>query len=210
MRPQKNCYVSWKRALDVVFALALIPALSPIFAAAVTALLIFEGRPILFVQTRIGRGQAPFGVLKLRTMETCNPGVRGPVAEQAVTRVGGFLRRWSIDELPQLLNILRGEMSFVGPRPLLPEYLPLYSPRQATRHLVQPGLTGLAQVSGRNLLPWESKLEMDALYVERLSFRLDFLIIAKSLWVAARGVGAGHSSDSLQKPLKISSEITND
>lgn len=177
---------SMKRQLDVIFAVATLIVLAPAMLA--IALLIYAtmGRPILFRQQRVGYRETIFTLFKFRTMSmaTGADGLLLPEAER-LTLVGRFLRLTSLDELPQLWNILRGEMSLIGPRPLLIENLPYYYPRERVRHHVCPGITGLSQISGRNNLGWDERLALDAQYVEQLCFRLDasiFLVtVAKIL-----------------------------
>lgn len=181
-----------KRLLDIfVSALGLI-LLSPVLLAVALAVLVSMGRPILFRQTRPGRGGQPFDMLKFRTMRADTAG--GGVASDAqrLTRTGKFLRRTSLDELPELWNILKGDMSLVGPRPLLMQYLDRYTPEQARRHDVRPGLTGWAQVNGRNALSWEEKFALDTWYIDNRSFWLDLKIIAMTAWqvVRPRGISA--------------------
>ena len=173
---------STKRIVDVIGATAGLVLLSPLLFAVVVLVGVFMGRPVLFRQQRPGKGGKPFLLVKFRTMEDR----RGPDGEilpdeERLTRLGHFLRETSLDELPELWNVLKGDMSLVGPRPLLMEYLPLYSPRQARRHEVRPGITGWAQVSGRNEVPWEERLEMDVWYVENRSLALDLKILARTL-----------------------------
>ena len=141
------------------------------------------GAPVIFSQPRGGFGGREFMILKFRTMtdKRDSMGTLLPDAER-LTRFGRFLRRTSIDELPQLINILRGEMSFVGPRPQLAEFLPHYTDKENLRHTVRPGLTGLAQVKGRNSLPWKKRFELDAEYAERVSFFLDLKIVFLTLF----------------------------
>ncbi|HYH83635.1 MAG TPA: sugar transferase [Longimicrobium sp.] len=167
-----------KRALDVAAAAAGLAVLSPLLLGVALAVRLRLGSPVLFRQTRPGLGGRPFRMYKFRTMrDAVGPdGEPLPDAER-LTPFGRVLRSTSLDELPELVNVLRGEMSLVGPRPLLMEYLPLYSPRQARRHEVRPGLTGWAQVNGRNALGWPEKLEMDAWYVDHRSFALDLRIL---------------------------------
>lgn len=133
---------------------------------------------LFFVQQRIGYKNQPFYIIKFKTMRDLRD-VQGNLLpdEQRVTRFGKFLRKTSLDELPQLINILKGEMRLVGPRPLLPEYLPLYTPQQLKRHNVKPGITGWAQINGRNALTWKEKFELDIWYVENRSFWLDLKIL---------------------------------
>jgi lipopolysaccharide/colanic/teichoic acid biosynthesis glycosyltransferase len=133
------------------------------------------GRPILFRQIRPGYHGTPFAMIKFRTMAPARPSLP---EVQRINRLGRLLRASSLDELPELLNVLRGEMSLVGPRPLLPEYLPLYSPEQARRHDVKPGITGWAQVNGRNATTWEERLAFDTWYVDNRSVFLDLRILA--------------------------------
>ena len=160
-----------KRIFDVVFACVFLLLLSPVFLVTALAVRIRIGSPVIFRQTRGGLGGRKFIIFKFRTM-TDKRGADGELLPDAerLTRLGKFLRRTSIDELPQLVNILRGDMSFVGPRPHLAEFLPYYTEEEKVRHSVRPGLTGLAQVSGRNSLPWKRRFELDAEYAERISF----------------------------------------
>jgi lipopolysaccharide/colanic/teichoic acid biosynthesis glycosyltransferase/glycosyltransferase involved in cell wall biosynthesis len=171
----------WKRPLDATVALMLLAVLGPVLLLAALAVWIDLGRPILFRQDRPGRGERLFSLLKLRTMREDGA---------PLTRLGRCLRRASLDELPQLWNILRGDMSLVGPRPLLARYLPYYTGRERLRHRVRPGLTGWAQIHGRNDLAWRERLELDAWYAEHASFRLDLRILWRTLgwWLTGRGV----------------------
>lgn len=167
-----------KRVFDFLLALCLCTILLPIFAITFFVIRAKLGSPVFFIQERPGLGGKLFKIYKFRTMsdERDENGELLP-DEARLKGVGKTIRRLSLDELPQLLNVLKGEMSFVGPRPLLPEYLPLYNARQATRHTVLPGITGLAQVMGRNAISWDEKLEWDAKYVENISFWLDIKIL---------------------------------
>ena len=171
-----------KRILDILLSAAGLLALSPVLAVVALAILVSEGRPVLFRQMRPGfRGQ-PFEMLKFRTMSNrLGPDGRPLPDDQRLTPLGSFLRATSLDELPELWNVLRGEMSLVGPRPLLMQYLPLYSPEQARRHDVRPGLTGWAQVNGRNAISWEEKFRLDVWYVDNRSFWLDVKILALTI-----------------------------
>jgi len=167
-----------KRLFDLTFAFLALLVLSPLIFLTALLVRIFIGTPVLFKQPRPGYKEKPFFIYKFRTM-TNRVGLNGeslPDAER-LTPLGGFLRALSLDELPELVNILRGEMSFVGPRPLLMEYLPLYSAEQARRHAVVPGLTGWAQVNGRNAIAWEDKFKLDVWYADNWSFGLDLKII---------------------------------
>jgi len=176
-----------KRTVDIALALIGMLVLCPIYLAVSLALLLSLGCPVLFRQERVGLGERVFALFKFRTMSNAmdREGNLLPDCER-LTKVGGILRRTSLDELPQLWNIVRGDMSFVGPRPLLVEYLPYYTNREARRHTVRPGITGLAQVSGRNLLPWDERLEMDVQYVENRSAFLDLTILVKTFWKILR------------------------
>lgn len=178
-REKRSIYEKYvKRVLDVIFSCIFLFLLLPVLL--ITALLIRLklGSPVIFSQPRGGFGGREFMILKFRTM-TDKRDSEGKLLPdpQRLTRFGRFLRRTSIDELPQLLNILRGEMSFVGPRPQLAEFLTYYTDEESLRHTVRPGLTGLAQVKGRNSLPWKKRFELDAEYAERASFFLDLKII---------------------------------
>ena len=167
----------FKRILDFIAALLLIILFSPIMLWAAWRIRRELGSPVLFTQARPGLNAKIFKIYKFRTMsdERDKNGNLLP-DELRLKGFGAKLRASSIDELPQLFNVLKGDMSFIGPRPLLVEYLPLYSPRQASRHSVRPGITGLAQVNGRNDISWAAKLEYDAIYAENLSFLLDIKI----------------------------------
>jgi lipopolysaccharide/colanic/teichoic acid biosynthesis glycosyltransferase len=170
-------YEATKRVTDVVVAAVGLLLLSPLLAGTAVLVAITMGRPVLFVQHRPGRGGRLFRLLKFRSMREG----RGTNRER-LTSVGRFLRRCSLDELPEFWNVLVGEMSLVGPRPLLPEYLELYTAEQARRHDVMPGLTGWAQVNGRNAISWERKLALDVWYVDHRSAWLDVRILLLTSW----------------------------
>jgi len=179
-----------KRAFDVVVATLVLIAVSPLLAAIAVAVRIGLGRPVLFRQQRPGLGGRPFTILKFRTMSDARDADGNDLPdEQRVTRLGWALRRTSLDELPELLNVLRGDMSLVGPRPLLMRYLPRYSPEQMRRHEVRPGITGLAQVNGRNAIGWPAKFELDVWYVDNHTLTLDCRILLRTIWKAFRGDG---------------------
>ena len=162
-----------KRALDVALTLCAAPVAFVLAAAVALAVRFALGRPVLFRQERAGLGGRPFSILKFRTMR------EGPGTDaERLGRFGRFLRATSLDELPELWNVLRGDMSLVGPRPLPTRYLARYSPEQARRHEVRPGITGWAQVHGRNALGWEEKFRYDVEYVDRRSLLLDLWILA--------------------------------
>lgn len=172
-----------KRIFDVVAAILGLIILSPFIFLIAILIRIFFGTPILFRQTRPGYKGQPFTVYKFRTMTDARDADGNLLPDSArLTRFGKFLRSLSLDELPELFNILRGDMSLVGPRPLLMEYLPRYSPEQMRRHDVHPGLTGWAQVNGRNAIDWPARFALDVWYVDHWSFWLDIKILFLSLW----------------------------
>jgi lipopolysaccharide/colanic/teichoic acid biosynthesis glycosyltransferase len=189
---------SAKRALDVAAAGAALALLSPVIAVVALAVRLNLGAPVLFRQERPGLHGRPFRMMKFRTMRDAAGPDGAPLPdEERLTPFGRFLRSSSLDELPELWNVLRGDMSLVGPRPLLTEYLPLYSPRHARRHEVRPGLTGWAQVNGRNALTWPERLELDVWYVEHRSLALDLRILLRTVGTvfARRGIShAGHAT----------------
>jgi sugar transferase EpsL len=172
-----------KRALDVMFAALALLILSPVLLLLLILVRILVGAPVIFRQQRPGFREKPFDLYKFRTMTDARDASGNLLADAArLTRFGRLLRLLSLDELPELFNILRGDMSFVGPRPLLMAYLPLYSPEQHRRHNVPPGLTGWAQVHGRNALDWPSRFALDLWYVDHWSLWLDFRIVLMTLW----------------------------
>ena len=163
-----------KRVLDLIVALPALILLLPLMLVLALVVLLVLGRPVLFRQERPGIHGKPFTICKFRTMRNHESGENDPATDaQRLTRFGRFLRSTSLDELPELWNVVKGDMSLVGPRPLLMEYLPLYSPEQARRQEVRPGITGWAQVKGRNTLPWDRKFELDVWYVDNRSMLLD-------------------------------------
>ncbi|MGL4992023.1 MAG: sugar transferase [Sarcina sp.] len=176
-----------KRTFDIVTALSGLIILLPIILIVAVLIRINLGSPILFKQKRIGKDNKEFEMMKFRTMKnTTGKDGRLLSDEERLTRFGKFIRSTSIDELPELINILKGNMSLIGPRPLLPEYLPLYSKRQLKRHDVLPGLTGWAQINGRNAISWAKKFDLDIYYVENWSLGLDikiFFLTFKKLFV---------------------------
>jgi sugar transferase EpsL len=182
-----------KRAGDIALGLLALVLLSPVMLAVATIVYATLGRPIFFKQVRVGLRNRTFTLIKFRTMSDAMDDAGALLADaRRLTPSGASLRRSSLDELPQLLNVLRGDMSLVGPRPLLPAYLPRYTPEQARRHDVKPGITGLAQVSGRNALSWEEKFELDVRYARLVSFALDLRILSRTFLHAIRGTGTHH------------------
>ncbi len=185
-----------KRAFDLFLTIPLLVVCSPLFALVALLVRIKLGRPILFRQQRPGLHGQPFILLKFRTMTDARDadGTLLPDAER-LTPFGAFLRSTSLDELPELINVLKGEMSLVGPRPLHMRYLERYSPEQARRHEVRPGITGWAQVHGRNAVDWETRFKLDVYYVDHQSFGLDLSIIARTFGTVLKREGiseAGH------------------
>lgn len=166
------------RVRDVALAGALLVVTAPVMLGVAFVVRRRMGSPVLFTQTRAGLHGQPFVIYKFRTMlDETGPDGRQRSEAERLTPLGELLRSWSLDELPQLINVLRGDMALVGPRPLYPSYLPLYSAEQARRHLVRPGLTGMAQVSGRNSLNWEEKFALDVRYVDERSLWLDLRLL---------------------------------
>ena len=175
--------VAGKRTLDLALTFLALVVLSPVLLGVALLVRLKLGSPVLFRQQRPGLNGRPFRIYKFRTMaeETDAEGHLLSDAER-LTKFGRFLRSTSLDELPELFNVLRGEMSIVGPRPLLVQYLERYSPEQARRHEARPGMTGWAQINGRNAITWERKFELDVWYVDHVSFWLDLKIMILSMW----------------------------
>ena len=199
MERKRTFYTAYgKRLLDLALTLPAIIAISPVLTAIAVLVRIKLGGPVLFRQTRPGLNGKPFALLKFRTM-TEKRDAEGDLLpdEQRLPRFGRILRSASLDELPELWNVLLGHMSLVGPRPLLMRYLELYTPKQARRHETKPGITGWAQVNGRNAITWEEKFDMDVWYVDNQSLLLDAKILALTLIKALRREGisqAGHAT----------------
>jgi lipopolysaccharide/colanic/teichoic acid biosynthesis glycosyltransferase len=180
-------YDGAKRALDLAGSSVLLVVLAPLLGLVAACIWLDDGRPVLFMQTRIGTDGAPFRVVKFRTLTT---GPKDPTRpDDYTTRVGRFLRRWALDELPQLWNVLRGEMSLVGPRPTLPDQVEQYGPHERIRLQVRPGLTGWAQIHGRNALSWSERIDLDVWYVRNRSLGLDLRILARTPVVLLAGTG---------------------
>lgn len=185
-------YKKWvKRCLDFLLSLCAIILLSPLLLVLTILVLVKLGSPVIFHQERPGKDEKIFTLCKFRTM-TDERDEKGELLPDAVrlTKFGKFLRGTSLDELPELFNILKGDMSIIGPRPLLVSYLPYYSKREKLRHSVRPGLTGLAQVSGRNFIDWDRRMDKDVEYVEHLSFAMDMKVI----WLTVKTV-LGHTDE---------------
>lgn len=180
-----------KRAIDVLGAVVGLTLLSPVIVATALALLASQGRPIFFRQQRPGLHGELFSILKFRTMRSPRPDEVWYASDpQRVTRLGRFLRRSSLDELPELWNVLRGEMSLVGPRPLLAGFLPNYTPEEARRHEMRPGVTGWAVVNGRQAAAFEERFRLDVWYVDHWSLALDLRILARTVAQVLRGTDA--------------------
>ena len=196
-------YSKAKRAIDCVLAMFMLVLLSPIGLALTIINYANFGSPVFFSQQRPGLHEKIFRMYKFRTM-TNEKDERGKLLPDDVrlTRWGKILRSTSLDELPELWNVVKGDMSFVGPRPLLVEYLPLYSQYQSRRHEVRPGITGLAQVNGRNHLSWPEKFDLDVEYVESMSFLQDLKILWKTITVTLKREGISHSDNETMPPFK--------
>jgi lipopolysaccharide/colanic/teichoic acid biosynthesis glycosyltransferase len=181
------------RAFDVVIAALVLAILSPVLLVAVVAIKLGSRGPVLYRQRRVGLDGREFEMLKLRTMvKGSDPVGVGTVVtrdDPRVTRVGRLLRRTSLDEIPNLVNVLAGEMAIVGPRPTIPAQVNDYTPRQSRRHEVLPGITGWAQVQGRAGIPWEERIELDVWYVDHRDAALDLRILGKTLWLLVSGHG---------------------
>lgn len=190
-----------KRFMDFILSTTGLIVLSPIFFIISVSVKIKLGSPILFRQQRASLKGTPFEIIKFRTMLVSrdSEGNLLPDSER-LNKFGRFLRSTSLDELPELWNVIRGEMSLVGPRPLPVEYLPLYSSQQSRRHEVRPGITGLAQINGRNSLNWNKKFEIDVWYVENRSMRLDLMILLKTLWFVFIRRGVSYSKSVTMPP----------
>lgn len=183
-----------KRAFDLLIAFSVLVAFLPILVIISIMIYFIDGSPVFFLQDRPGLNENIFKIIKFRTMriQKANQELSDM---QRLTHIGQYLRKYSLDEVPQLLNVLKGELSIVGPRPLLVEYLPLYSARQKKRHTVKPGITGWAQINGRNAIDWESKFELDIWYVENWSLLLDLKIIILTFAKIFKPSGINASND---------------
>jgi undecaprenyl phosphate N,N'-diacetylbacillosamine 1-phosphate transferase len=186
----------FKRWMDIKLAILLLIAFSPLILLTFILLAICNHGKVFFIQPRPGMYGQIFNIIKFRTMDDKTDGQGDLLPDmERLTTVGKVLRKFSIDELPQLINVLKGDLSMIGPRPLLVEYLTLYSPQQNLRHSVKPGITGLAQVNGRNASSWEKRFELDNYYVDHLSFLLDVKIFFMTILNILRmeGIGSSHN-----------------
>lgn len=192
-----------KRMFDFLAALLAILLLGPVIVVIALLVRINMGRPVFFRQQRPGFYGKSFYICKFRTMSfACGEGGLLLPDRKRIIKLGAFMRKWSLDELPQLFNILKGEMSLVGPRPLLMEYLPLYTPYQARRHEVKPGITGWAQVNGRNALSWDARFKLDVWYVDHHSFKLDMKIIFLTIWKILKREGINQPGQATMEKFK--------
>ncbi len=189
-----------KTIIDLSLSIFAIGLLSPILISIGLIILFSIGRPIIFVQTRPGYDKRPFKFYKFRTMTNFVNDSGDLLPDEArLTKLGSFLRKTSLDELPSLWNVVKGDMSLVGPRPLLMDYLPHYSEQQIRRHEVKPGITGWAQINGRNLISWEEKFKLDIWYVDNQSLWLDIRIIILTVWKVITGEGVSPKERSIMK-----------
>ncbi len=194
MTRQRGISLAGKRAVDVTLSAAGLTLLAPVLGALAVLIRVSMGAPVLFRQPRAGRDGRPFTLTKFRSMRHARDGAGHPLPDVVrLTRLGGVLRAASLDELPQLWNVLTGSLSLVGPRPLLVSYLPRYTAGQARRHTVLPGITGWAQVQGRNAIKWEQKFRFDVWYADHWSLGLDLAILARTIGavLAREGISAG-------------------
>lgn len=181
---------AWKRPFDLALAGPAVVVLSPVMLGVAAAVRLSMGSPVLFEQVRPGMDEQPFRLLKFRTMRDAVGPDGEPLPDDVrITWVGKVLRLTSLDELPELLNVLRGDMSLVGPRPLLVRYLPYYKPEERLRFTIRPGITGLAQIAGRNQVPWDERLALDVEYVQKCSPWLDLQILARTVLSVVRSEG---------------------
>ncbi len=191
-----------KRLFDLFIAIPALIILSPLFLLISIAILLSAGSPVLFIQARPGYHSIIFRVIKFRTMHITDASDLPKDDGDRLFTLGRFLRATSLDELPELINILLGEMSWVGPRPLLVQYLKLYTPEQARRHNVLPGITGWAQVNGRNILSWEEKFKYDVWYVDHWSFGLDLRILLKTVGKVIKREGINQAGSATAEEFK--------
>lgn len=201
-------YLTFKRIFDIIFVFVLIPICFPIVFLFVILIFLKDFSNPFYISRRVGKHGKEFNLYKLKTMRNRPKKHASSTFDSLyIHPLGEWIRSYSIDELPQLLNIFKGDLSFIGPRPLLPEYLPLYTKDQHSRHKVTPGLTGLAQVKGRNLLSWEERLSLDTWYASNLNLFLDLRILLKTFFILIKREGI-HSKNSLTKePFKGTTEF---
>ncbi len=192
-----------KPVFDFSLALILIISLSPIFLLLIVLLYLFNQKNVFFFQERPGKNEKVFKIIKFKTMTDQKDASGNLLADEfRLTKMGKFVRKTSLDELPQLINVLKGDMSFIGPRPLLVSYLPLYDDEQKKRHLIKPGITGWAQVNGRNALNWQQKFVYDVFYVKHLSFTLDFKILLLTIKKVIKSEGINSAGQATTESFK--------
>lgn len=193
----------FKPVFDFLLALVLILSFSPLIILLIVLLYFFNKKNVFFFQARPGKNEKVFNIIKFKTM-TDEKDSSGQLLPDALrlTKMGRFVRKTSLDELPQLINVLKGDMSFIGPRPLLVHYLPLYSEEQRKRHLIKPGITGWAQVNGRNALSWQQKFIFDVYYVENQSFALDFKILLLTVKKVIKSEGINSAGQATTESFK--------
>lgn len=192
-----------KRLIDIIISLICLIILTPILIIVTLNLLIANKGKVFFVQKRPGRNEQIFMILKFKTMNDERDKDNNLLSDaERLTKMGKFIRKTSLDEIPQLINVLKGDMSLIGPRPLLIEYLPLYNEKQKRRHSVKPGITGLAQVNGRNAISWEQKFEYDVQYVDELSFWGDMKILFLTFLKVFKSEGINQKGEATMQPFK--------
>ena len=190
-----------KRALDVLVTIAAAPIILPLIVSCALLVLVTLGWPVFYLQVRAGNHGKPFRMIKCRSMlDSCDSEGRLPPDHERLTPIPRWLRSTSLDELPEFFNVLVGDMSLVGPRPLLMEYLPRYSPEQARRHMVLPGITGWAQINGRNAIDWEDKFALDVWYVDHQSITLDLSILWLTIWRVLKREGVSYGAQDTMPP----------
>ena len=201
--PVKKVQYAIKRIMDISISVVTLVALSPLLIIIAFIIKFTSPGPVFFIQERIGKNGKPFKLMKFRTMtqgaEKATQGMHIDKDNPYITKIGRFLRKWSIDEIPELINVLKGEMSLVGPRPTLEYQVKKYDDFQKRRLLVKPGLTGWAQVNGRNAIPWEKRIELDIWYIEHWSLWLDIKILFKTIGVLFKGDEAPEVEDKIVK-----------
>jgi undecaprenyl phosphate N,N'-diacetylbacillosamine 1-phosphate transferase len=192
-----------KRLIDIIISLICLIILTPILIIVTLNLLIANKGKVFFVQKRPGRNEKIFMILKFKTMNDKRDNDNNLLSDaERLTKMGKFMRKTSLDEIPQLINVLKGDMSLIGPRPLLIEYLPLYNEKQKRRHSVKPGITGLAQVNGRNAISWEQKFEYDIQYVDEVSFLGDMKILFLTILKVFKSEGISQHGQATMQPFK--------
>jgi len=198
----------FKRLMDLILSIIFIIVLLPLIISIIFILIPLNKGEIFYKQLRIGLNCKPFKLIKLKTMNDKRDEFGQLLPDNfRITKFGHFIRSLSLDELPQLYNVLKGDMSLVGPRPLLQEYLPLYNARQARRHEVRPGITGWAQVNGRNLISWEQKFEYDVWYIDNMSFILDVKILCLTIIKILKREGINSSQNETMKPFRGNEKV---